>query len=113
MLELRVHSPYPYPRTRLKIVIEVPDDVIAEASFSELPRGWNKLPPGPSSKRFGDAWVAKVSSLGLLVPSVIASDEQNLMLNPTHERFKDVQIVSRERINLDKRLYVVQQKPRS
>ena len=113
MLELRVHSPHPYPRTRLKIVIEVPDDVIAEASFSELPRGWNKLPPGPSSKRFGDAWVAKVSSLGLLVPSVIASDEQNLMLNPTHERFKDVQIVSRERINLDKRLYVVQQKPRS
>jgi RES domain-containing protein len=81
-------------------------------SFSELPRGWNKLPPGPASKRFGDAWVAEASSLGLLVPSVIASDEKNLMLNPAHERFKDVQIVSRERIKLDKRLYVAQQKPR-
>jgi hypothetical protein len=34
------------------------------------------------------------------------------MLNPAHERFKDVQIVSRERITLDKRLYVAQQKPR-
>ncbi len=113
MLELRVHSPHPHPRTRLKIVIEVPDDAIAEASLGELPRGWNKLPPGPSSKRFGDAWVAELSSLGLLVPSVIASDEQNLMLNPAHERFKDVRIVSLERIMLDKRLYVVQQKPRS
>jgi RES domain-containing protein len=112
LLELRVHSPHPYPRTRLKTVIEVPDDVIAEASFGDLPRGWNTLPPGPSSKRFGDAWVAGASSLGLLVPSVIASDEKNLMLNPAHKRFKDVLVVSRERVKLDMRLYAAQHKPR-
>jgi RES domain-containing protein len=112
MLELRVHSPHPYPRTRLKIIIEVPGDVIAEASFNELPRGWNKLPPGPSSKRFGDAWVAAASNLGLLVPSVIASDEKNLMLNPAHKRFKEVQIVSSERVKLDLRLYVAEHRSR-
>lgn len=112
MLELRVHSPHPYPRTRLKIVIEVPDDVIAEASIIDLPRGWSNLPPGPSSKRFGDAWVAASSSLGLLVPSVIASDEKNLVLNPAHERFKDVRIVSKERVKLDMRLYVAPHRSR-
>jgi len=105
MLELRVHSPHPYPRTRLKFVIEVPDDAIVEIAMNKLPRGWNKLPPGPSSKRFGDAWVASKSSLGILVPSVIASEERNLVLNPAHDRFKEARVVSKERVTLDMRLY--------
>ena len=108
MLELRVHSPHPYPRTRLKFVIEVPDDAIVEVAMNDLPRGWNNLPPGPSSKRFGDAWVASKSSLGILVPSVIASEEMNLMLNPAHDRFKDVRLVSKEPVTLDMRLYAVE-----
>jgi RES domain-containing protein len=108
MLELRVHSPHPYPRTRLKVVIEVPDDAIVEIAMNKLPRGWSKLPPGPSSKRFGDAWVASKSSLGILVPSVIASEERNLVLNPAHDRFKDVRLVSKERVTLDMRLHVVE-----
>ena len=108
MLELRVHSPHPYPRTRLKFVIEVPDDAVVEIALNRLPRGWNKLPPGPSSKRFGDAWVASKSSLGILVPSVIASEERNLVLNPAHERFKEVLVASKERVTLDLRLYAVE-----
>jgi RES domain-containing protein len=108
MLELRVHSPHPYPHTRLKAVIEVPDDAIVEIALDKLPRGWSKLPPGPSSKRFGDAWVASKSSLGILVPSVIASEERNLVLNPAHDRFKDVRLVSKERVTLDMRLYAVE-----
>lgn len=107
MLEMRVHSPHPYPRTRLKFVIEVPDDAIVEIALNKLPRGWNKLPPGPSSKRFGDAWVASNSSLGILVPSVIASEERNLVLNPAHDRFKEARVVSKERVTLDMRLYAV------
>jgi RES domain-containing protein len=107
MLELRVHSPHPYPRTRLKFVIEVPDDAIVEIAMNKLPRGWNKLSPGPSSKRFGDAWVASKSSLGILVPSVIASEERNLVLNPAHARFQEVRVVSKEQVTLDMRLYAV------
>jgi len=72
-----------------------------------LPRGWNKLPAGPSSKRFGDAWVASKSSLGILVPSVIASEERNLILNPAHDRLKDVRLVSKDRVTLDMRLFAV------
>jgi RES domain-containing protein len=105
MLELRVHSPHPYPRTRLKFVIEVPDDAVEEVALDKLPRGWSKLPPGPSSKRFGDAWVASKSSLGILVPSVIASEERNLLLNPAHDRFREVHVVSKEQVTLDMRLY--------
>jgi RES domain-containing protein len=108
MLELRVHSPHPYPRTRLKFVIEVPDDAVEEVALDKLPRGWNKLPPGPSGKRFGDAWAASKSSLGMLVPSVIASEERNLLLNPAHDRFREVHVVSKERVTLDMRLYALE-----
>ena len=75
MLELRVHSPHPYPRTRWRFAVEVPDDALTSVAVEELPRGWDKLPAAPASKRFGDAWAAANSSLGLLVPSVVASEE--------------------------------------
>jgi RES domain/Antitoxin Xre-like helix-turn-helix domain len=47
MLELRVHSPHPYPRTRWGFVIEVPDDALTSIAAEELPREWDNLPPGP------------------------------------------------------------------
>jgi RES domain-containing protein len=105
MLELRVHAPHPYPRTRLRFVIEVPDDAVHEALLADLPRGWNKLPPSPASKRFGDEWVAARSSLGLLVPSVIASEERNILLNPAHARFREVRVARQSEVQLDLRLY--------
>jgi RES domain-containing protein len=113
MLELRVHSPHPYPRTRWRFAIEVPDDALTSVAVEELPRGWDNLPAGPASKRFGDAWAAVSSSLGLLVPSVVASEEKNLMLNPLHPRFQEVRVLSKQRVVLDKRLYSVPPKRRS
>jgi RES domain-containing protein len=107
MLELRVHSPHPYPRTRWKFVIEVPADALTSIAGEELPRGWDNLPPGPQSKRVGDAWVAANSGLGLLVPSVVASEEKNLVLNPSHRRFQEVRVLSKRRVMLDKRLYTI------
>ena len=105
MLELRVHAPQPYPRTRWRFILEVPDDAVREVAASALPAGWNKLPPGRASQAFGDAWVAEGSSLGLLVPSVIASEERNLVLNPAHERFGEVRVLRKSRVKLDMRLY--------
>jgi RES domain-containing protein len=105
MLELRVHAAHPYPRARLKFVISVPDDAIVEAKPADLPDGWNRLPPGPASKRFGDRWLTGGASLGLLVPSVIVPEEKNLLLNPAHQQFDEVRVVAKERIQLDSRLY--------
>jgi RES domain-containing protein len=113
MLELRVHSPHPYPRARWRFAIEVPEDALTTVPVEQLPRGWDALPAGPASKRFGDNWVQRGSSLGLLVPSVVASEEKNLMLNPSHPRFQEIRVISKQRVLLDKRLYSVPTKTRS
>ena len=113
MLELRVHSPHPYPRTRWKFAIDVPDDALTEVPAEQLPRGWDALPAGSASKRFGDHWVQQCSSLGLLVPSVVASEEKNVMLNPSHPRFREIRVISKQRVMLDKRLYSVPPATRS
>jgi len=113
MLELRVHSPHPYPRTRWKFAIDVPDDALTEVPVEQLPRGWDALPAGPASKRYGDHWVQQRSSLGLLVPSVVASEEKNLMINPSHPRFQEIRVISKQRVMLDKRLYSVAPTTRS
>ena len=113
MLELRVHSPHPYPRTRWRFAIEVPDDALTSIVAEELPRGWDRLPPGPESKRLGDGWIAANSSLGLLVPSVVVSEERNLVLNPLHPRFQEVRVLSKQRVVLDRRLYSIPAKRRS
>jgi RES domain-containing protein len=42
-----------------------------------------------------------------LVPSVVASEEKNLMLNPSHPRFQEIRVISKQRVMLDKRLYSV------
>lgn len=55
LLESRIHSPHPYPRTRWKFAIEVPDDALTTVPIKELPRGWDAVPAGPASKRFGDS----------------------------------------------------------
>lgn len=112
MLELRVHSPHPYPRTRWRFSLEIPEDALTSIEAEELPRGWNKLPPGPASKRIGDQWATSNSTLGLLVPSVVASDEKNVVLNPSHPRFQEVRILTKQRIVLDKRLYSIPEKSR-
>ena len=111
LLELRVHSPRPYPRERLRFLIEVPDEAVVTVSPGELPRGWDRLPPGLASKHFGDQWVEARSSLGLLVPSVIAHEEKNLIVNPSHERFKELKVVAKDRVTLDLRLYSLDKPP--
>ena len=86
-------------------MIDVPDDAVQEVPLSDLPRGWNTLPPSPVSRRFGDDWVASGSSLGLLVPSVIATEERNLLLSPAHARFKEVRVLRKSQVQMDMRLY--------
>lgn len=45
---------------------------------------WFAEPPGLSSIRLGDEWIAAMQSPLLMVPSVIVPEESNVLINPAH-----------------------------
>jgi hypothetical protein len=42
---------------------------------------------------------------------VVASDENHLILNPSHPRFQEVRVLSKQRVVLDRRLYPPNEAP--
>jgi RES domain-containing protein len=102
-LEMLVHvTRETVPPDLVFIPIDLPGRLVVEAKA--LPADWAHLPYGPNARRFGDRWVAKQRSLALLVPSVVAPAERNVLINPGHRAFERVGVGSVEPFNFDERL---------
>ena len=75
------------PLNRFLVEITVPDDVWAAADVSPTQHvdvGWDAVPPGKTSIEFGTAWVTSQRSALLIVPSIVVSEETNVLINPAH-----------------------------
>ena len=62
--------------------------------------------PIAASRRVGDDWLVRGDTLVLEVPSVLVPEETNVILNPAHERMREVKIVSTRAFHFDPRLMV-------
>lgn len=84
-----------------------PDLVIVSARFPDhamltldqlglrQPVDWSDVPAPAADAAIGDGWFASAESLALAVPSVLLppiSPEMNLLINPLHPQFQDVEI---------------------
>jgi RES domain-containing protein len=78
--------------------------LIEELPIASLPAGWNSEPPTAASQSLGDAWMLAARSPVLAVPSVIVREERNYVLNPSHQRFSEIQIGSPVVCSIDPRL---------
>ena len=85
------------------LTFEIPDDAIAQAT--RLPEGWTGFPYDPRVRQVGDQWAAKGTSLALKVPSVMARDEFNVLVNPVHARFAEVRLMDDAPLAFDPRLF--------
>lgn len=91
------------PSTQYLLHIEIPDEnSMTEISNKKIKKNWKHEPE--YTQWLGDQFLQNKQSLILKVPSAIVSEENNFLLNPLHERFKKVRIVSSELLQLDKRL---------
>jgi len=57
-----------------------------------------------ASQQMGDEWLASLSSPVLRVPSVIAPDSFNYLLNPSHSRFGEISVSKTSPFAFDGRL---------
>jgi RES domain-containing protein len=68
----------------------------------ELPRAW--MTDLESTRRIGDRWLAGARTPLLRVPSVVAPESFNYLLNPAHHRAPAARLVTRFAYPLDPRL---------
>ena len=75
--------------------------LIQDLDPKALPDGWNAIPHGQASARWGGNWLRSGQQLGLVLPSVVVPQARNLLLNPLHPAMTQVSLVHQEPFRLD------------
>lgn len=89
MLEKLVHGSGKIPPNQHFIKITIPTGVPVDVlNTAHLPDWY--LPSHASSRPFGDDWQKSRRSLILAVPSVVAREERNFLINPQHPDFPKI-----------------------
>ncbi len=102
-LEMLVHLEIRHaPPSFVLIPAEVPEPLVT--ALEDLPPGWDALPPEDVSRRLGTDWAQSGASVGLRVPSVVLRGEHNVLLNPSHQGFGQVEVGEPEPFAFDPRL---------
>ncbi len=106
MLELLAHSGTGrVPRNQKAVIIRIPARVtIEEWTVARLPSGWDR-DDYLASRKLGDEWLRGKRSAILIVPSVVARYERNLVINPAHAEFRLIVASSPEPVTWDERLF--------
>jgi RES domain-containing protein len=112
MLEYFVHLEVDDPPGDLVLAIaEVPDDLAWEqVEAGYLPANWREPAAPPELARLGDEFAKRGENCLLLVPSVLAPNENNCLINPAHPDYKRIVVREAERLSYDPRMF---QKQRS
>ena len=104
MLEKLVHANSVLPPNQHFVRITVPNDTSYEIFQTAAWPGWDGRDEGVC-KRFGEAWYAEARTALLLVPSIPARLERNILINPDHPEAAAIVHDLPEPVWWDERLY--------
>jgi RES domain-containing protein len=107
MLEYFVHLDRDdSPGDLVLAIAEVPDGVTRERiETKNLPARWRQRAAPPELARLGDEFAQRAGRCILLVPSVLAPNENNCLINPEHPEFKKIVIRQGEPLSYDPRMF--------
>ena len=104
-LEKLAHTGPILPADLVLVAIELPQESgLYEEPDMGLLSGWEALPPGAVSVKFGTNFLRSGRALGLIVPSALVPEARNLILNPLHPRFTEVSMRIERPFVFDRRL---------
>jgi RES domain-containing protein len=104
LLEKLVHGSGRLPPNQHYIRITIPMGLTYEAFSSPSLPDWDRM-PATVSKTFGEKWCLERRSLILIVPSVVARLDRNVLINPGHSEFRHVEASLHEPVFWDRRLF--------
>lgn len=85
--------------------IEVADKLErTQILVEDLPKDWRKVPGPQELMSIGDEWISAGSTALLIVPSALVPIEMNVIINPQHDDFIELDISQAFDLPLDKRL---------
>jgi RES domain-containing protein len=107
MLEYFVHLDKDDPPGDLVLAVaEVRDDLTREiVEASNLPANWREAAAPPELARLGDEFAQRAERCLLLVPSVLAPNENNCLINPAHPDYKKIVVREVEPLSYDPRMF--------
>jgi RES domain-containing protein len=107
MLEYFVHlDPEDAPDDLMLATADVPDDLSRKRlQAGQMPSHWRETPAPPELTQIGDEFVKKAETCLLLVPSALAVNENNWLINPQHPEFKRITLQEPEPLRYDPRMF--------
>lgn len=106
MLECLAHAGIGrIPKTHVAVEIDIAASVSTERhDESSLPAGWDHRDLRVA-RVFGDEWIQARRSAVMVLPSVVARKENNVLLNPQHPHFARIVAGRPEPVIWDARLF--------
>jgi len=104
MLEALAHWNGTLPPNQHFIEIAVPEGTGYEVATAETVPGWS-APDGEAARRFGRRWYNENRSTILIVPSVVARVERNIVINAQHPEFGRLKVGLETPVWWDRRLF--------
>jgi RES domain-containing protein len=104
LLEKLVHGSGRLPPNQHFVRITVPSGISYEVFSPPTLPGWDAM-PATVSKIFGEQWCRERRSAVLLVPSVVARFDLNVLINPAHPEFPRIEASLHEPVYWDRRLF--------
>jgi RES domain-containing protein len=107
MIEYFVHLDRDDPPPDLVVAAaDVPNDVSrVTVSPGSLPAAWRQTPAPRELAAIGDRFARRRRAAILIVPSALAPDEANWLLNPDHQDFKRIRVYPPEPFTYDTRFF--------
>lgn len=106
-LEILVHAPREALRLNwIVIELEIDDSLIDKVPHSKLPEDWRMQPTSHQAQIFGTRWLRDYRNLALLLPSVVISEENSLLLNPLDPIMREMKPGKPTPFSFDPRLAV-------
>jgi len=104
MLEKLVHFNGVVPAGQHSITITIPQGTTYEVVTADQIPLWHDA-TGSSARTFGSNWFSSTRSCILIVPSVVARIENNVLINPNHPDFVHVTSGLEKPVTWDSRLF--------
>jgi RES domain-containing protein len=104
LLEKLVHGSGALPPNQHFVTVTIPRGLTYEVFLPASLPAWDRT-PASVSRTFGEAWCLDRRSVALIVPSVVARFDRNVLINPAHPEFRHIAATLHEPVFWDSRLF--------